>query len=440
MVINVIGAGLAGCEAAMKIANRGIAVRLFEMKPQKRTPAHHTDLFGELVCSNSLKAMRVESAAGLLKEEMRRLGSFLMRCADRCQVPAGGALAVDREQFASLVTEGIRQHPLITVVHGEVTDIPDDAVTVIATGPLTSDALAKKIEERFGDSLSFFDAAAPIVTAESIDMDYAFTASRYDRGGDDDYINCPMNKEEYEVFYHALVNAERAPLHDFDVSNPKVYEGCMPVEVLAQRGEGTLRFGPMKPVGLIDPRTGHRAWALLQLRKENAAGTMYNLVGFQTNLKFPEQKRVFSLIPALHRAEFVRYGVMHRNTFLCSPKVLRADFSVKENSKLFFAGQITGVEGYMESAASGIMAGMNAARLLEGKETLVLPPDTMTGALARYIADPSVKKFQPMGANFGVLPELANRPRDKRLRAAAYAARALASLDNYITENIGDVK
>ena len=440
MVINVIGAGLAGCEAAMKIANRGIAVRLFEMKPQKRTPAHHTDLFGELVCSNSLKAMRVESAAGLLKEEMRRLGSFLMQCADRCQVPAGGALAVDREQFASLVTEGIRQHPLITVVHGEVTDIPDDAVTVIATGPLTSDALAKKIEERFGDSLSFFDAAAPIVNAESIDMDYAFTASRYDRGGDDDYINCPMNKEEYEVFYHALVNAERAPLHDFDVSNPKVYEGCMPVEVLAQRGEGTLRFGPMKPVGLIDPRTGHRAWALLQLRKENAAGTMYNLVGFQTNLKFPEQKRVFSLIPALHRAEFVRYGVMHRNTFLCSPKVLRADFSVKENSKLFFAGQITGVEGYMESAASGIMAGMNAARLLEGKETLVLPPDTMTGALARYIADPSVKKFQPMGANFGVLPELANRPRDKRLRAAAYAARALASLDNYITENIGDVK
>ena len=440
MVINVIGAGLAGCEAAMKIANRGIAVRLFEMKPQKRTPAHHTDLFGELVCSNSLKAMRVESAAGLLKEEMRRLGSFLMQCADRCQVPAGGALAVDREQFASLVTEGIRQHPLITVVHGEVTDIPDDAVTVIATGPLTSDALAKKIEERFGDSLSFFDAAAPIVTAESIDMDYAFTASRYDRGGDDDYINCPMNKEEYEVFYHALVNAERAPLHDFDVSNPKVYEGCMPVEVLAQRGEGTLRFGPMKPVGLIDPRTGHRAWALLQLRKENAAGTMYNLVGFQTNLKFPEQKRVFSLIPALHRAEFVRYGVMHRNTFLCSPKVLRADFSVKENSKLFFAGQITGVEGYMESAASGIMAGMNAARLLEGKETLVLPPDTMTGALARYIADPSVKKFQPMGANFGVLPELTNRPRDKRLRAAAYAARALASLDNYITENIGDVK
>ncbi len=440
MVINVIGAGLAGCEAAMQIANRGIAVRLFEMKPQKRTPAHHSDLFGELVCSNSLKAMRVESAAGLLKEEMRRLGSFLMQCADRCQVPAGGALAVDREQFASLVTEGIRQHPLITVVHGEVTDIPDDAVTVIATGPLTSDALAKKIEERFGDSLSFFDAAAPIVTAESIDMDYAFTASRYDRGGDDDYINCPMNKEEYEVFYHALVNAERAPLHDFDVSNPKVYEGCMPVEVLAQRGEGTLRFGPMKPVGLIDPRTGHRAWALLQLRKENAAGTMYNLVGFQTNLKFPEQKRVFSLIPALHRAEFVRYGVMHRNTFLCSPKVLRADFSVKENSKLFFAGQITGVEGYMESAASGIMAGMNAARLLEGKETLVLPPDTMTGALARYIADPSVKKFQPMGANFGVLPELANRPRDKRLRAAAYAARALASLDNYITENIGDVK
>ena len=438
MPINVIGAGLAGCEAAMQIADRGIAVRLFEMKPLKRTPAHKTDLFGELVCSNSLKAMRVESAAGLLKEEMRRLDSFLMKCADQCRVPAGGALAVDRDIFAKLVTEGIENHPNITVVHEEITEIPEDEITIIATGPLTSDALAKEIEKRFGDSLSFFDAAAPIVTAESIDMDYAFTASRYDRGGDDDYINCPMNKEEYEVFYNALVHAERAPLHDFDVNNPKVYEGCMPVEVLAQRGEGTLRFGPMKPVGLINPRTGHRAWALLQLRKENAAGTMYNLVGFQTNLKFPEQKRVFSLIPALHQAEFVRYGVMHRNTFLCSPKVLNADFSVKENNRLFFAGQITGVEGYMESAASGIMAGLNAARLYREQSTLVLPSCTMIGALSRYIADPTVKKFQPMGANLGVLPELQNRPRDKKERAAAYAYRALESLDKFLKENIGD--
>ena len=438
MIVRVIGAGLAGCEAAMQIANRGVKVQLYEMKPHKRTPAHKTDWFGELVCSNSLKAMRVESAAGLLKEEMRRLDSFLMKCADKCQVPAGGALAVDREQFARLVTQGVKNHPNITVVSEEITEIPDDGVTIIATGPLTSDGLARAIEQRFGDSLSFFDAAAPIVTADSVDMDFAFTASRYDRGGDDDYINCPMNKEEYGIFYDALIHAERAPLHDFDVNNPKVYEGCMPVEVLAQRGEGTLRFGPMKPVGLINPKTGHRAWALLQLRKENAAGTMYNLVGFQTNLKFPEQKRVFSLIPALHRAEFVRYGVMHRNTFICSPKVLNSDFSVKENKRLFFAGQITGVEGYMESAASGIMAGLNAVRRLQSQETLTLPADTMIGALSRYIADPTVKKFQPMGANFGVLPELENRPRDKRERAAAYAQRALDSLNKFLLKNIGD--
>ena len=435
MYINVIGAGLAGCEAAMQIANRGIEVRLYEMKPKKKTPAHKSDLFGELVCSNSLKAMRVESAAGLLKEEMRRLDSFLMKCADKCAVPAGGALAVDREIFARLVTEGIHNHPNITVIGDEVTSIPSDAVTVIATGPLTSDALAAQIEKMFGDSLSFFDAAAPIVTAESVDMDYAFCASRYDRGGENDYINCPMNKEEYEIFYEALVNAERAPLHDFDVMNPKVYEGCMPVEVLAQRGEGALRFGPMKPVGLVNPRTGHRPWAVLQLRKENTAGSMYNLVGFQTNLKFPEQKRVFSLIPALHKAEFTRYGVMHRNTFLCSPKILDSDFSVKENKNLFFAGQITGVEGYMESAASGIMAGINAANTVLGKKTVVLPDTSMIGALSRYISNPEVKKFQPMGANFGVLPELENRPRDKKERGKAYAERALNDLDNYLCED-----
>ena len=434
MYINVIGAGLAGCEAAMQIAKRGYEVHLYEMKPKKKTPAHKSDLFGELVCSNSLKAKRLESAAGLLKEEMRVLGSFLMECADKCAVPAGGALAVDREIFAGLVTDGINAEPNIKVYSEELTEIPDDAITIVATGPLTSDGLAKDIEKHFGGSLSFFDAAAPIVTAESVDMEYAFTASRYDRGGDDDYINCPMNKEEYENFYNELVSAERAPLHDFDVNNPKVYEGCMPVEVMAQRGEGTLRFGPMKPVGLVNPKTGHRPWAVLQLRKENSAGTMYNLVGFQTNLKFPEQKRVFSLIPALHKADFVRYGVMHRNTFICSPKILDSDFSVKENNRLFFAGQITGVEGYMESASAGIMAGINACRVLEGKSTLTLPNDTMIGALSLYISDPTVKKFQPMGANFGVLPELENRPRDKKERGAAYSQRALDSLNKYLRD------
>ncbi len=434
MYINVIGAGLAGCEAAMQIAKRGYEVHLYEMKPKKKTPAHKSDLFGELVCSNSLKAKRLESAAGLLKEEMRVLGSFLMECADKCAVPAGGALAVDREILAQLVTDGINNEPNIKVISEELTEIPDDAITIVATGPLTSDGLAKDIEKHFGGSLSFFDAAAPIVTAESVDMEYAFTASRYDRGGDDDYINCPMNKEEYENFYSELVSAERAPLHDFDVNNPKVYEGCMPVEVMAQRGEGTLRFGPMKPVGLVNPKTGHRPWAVLQLRKENSAGTMYNLVGFQTNLKFPEQKHVFSLIPALHKADFVRYGVMHRNTFICSPKILNSDFSVKENNRLFFAGQITGVEGYMESASAGIMAGINACRVLEGKSTLTLPNDTMIGALSLYISDPTVKKFQPMGANFGVLPELENRPRDKKERGAAYSQRALDSLNKYLRD------
>lgn len=436
MYINVIGAGLAGCEAAMQIAKRGIKVRLYEMKPVKKTPAHHTDLFGELVCSNSLKAMRVESAAGLLKEEMRRLDSFLMKCADKCKVPAGGALAVDRDIFSKLVTDGIKSNPNIEVITEEISEISDDAITVVATGPLTSEPLSDTISKMFGDSLSFFDAAAPIVTAESVDMDYAFCASRYERGDGDDYINCPMNKEEYETFYNELVKAERAPLHDFDVNNPNVYEGCMPVEVMAQRGEGTLRFGPMKPVGLVNPRTGHRPWAVLQLRKENSEGTMYNLVGFQTNLKFPEQKRVFSLIPALHKADFVRYGVMHRNTFICSPKILNSDYSVKENNNLFFAGQITGVEGYMESAASGIIAGINACRRLLEKPALVLPRETMIGSLTAYISDPTVTKFQPMGANFGVLPELENRPRDKKERGAAYSKRALDAIDKYLKENI----
>lgn len=428
MYINVIGAGLAGCEAAWQIAQRGVNVRLFEMKPHKMTPAHKSTNFSELICSNSLKADRLDSAAGLLKEEMRRIGSVLMLCADQCRVPAGGALAVDRDVFSAMVTDKIKTHPLIEVIEEEVTEIPKDTITVIATGPLTSDILADKIIQLCGGSLHFFDAAAPIVTAESIDMDRAFTASRYDKGGDDAYINCPMNKEEYEQFHAALVTAERAPRHDVDVQNPKVYEGCMPVEILAQRGLDTLRFGPMKPVGLRDPKTGHRPWAVLQLRTENSDKTMYNLVGFQTNLRFPEQKRVFGMIPALKNAEFVRYGVMHRNTFLDSPRVLNADFSLKSDPNLFFAGQMTGVEGYMESGSSGMMAGINAVKRLKGLSTVILPPETMIGSLSRYIADESVKDFQPMGANMGILPPLEEVIRDKRQRAAAYSERALQSL------------
>ncbi len=432
MYINVLGAGLAGCEAAWQIAERGISVRLFEMKPKKKTPAHKSDDFCELICSNSLKAARVESAAGLLKEEMRRFGSLLMSCADQCTVPAGGALAVDREKFSSMVTETIRSHPLIEIIEEEVTELPDDAVTVIATGPLTSDALAEKIIERCGGSLHFFDAAAPVITTESIDMNNAFTASRYDKGGDDAYINCPMNKDEYEAFHAALISAERAPRHDVDVMNPKVYEGCMPVEILAQRGLDTLRFGPMKPVGLRDPRTGHRPWAVLQLRTENSEKTMYNLVGFQTNLKFSEQRRVFGMIPALKNAEYVRYGVMHRNTFLNSPKVLNADYSMKDDPNLFFAGQMTGVEGYMESASSGLLAGINAVKRTRGEETLILPIETMIGALSDYIANAQTKDFQPMGANLGILPPLDTHIRDKKERAAAYAGRALEKLDKYL--------
>ena len=432
MFVNVLGAGLAGCEASWQIARRGIRVRLYEMKPMKKTPAHSSDDFCELICSNSLKAARVESAAGLLKEEMRRLGSLLMQCADKCSVPAGGALAVDRNAFSGMVTEKIKNHPDIEVIAGEVTDFPENGITVVATGPLTSDAFAEKIISRCGGSLHFFDAAAPIVTAESIDMDCAFTASRYDKGGDDAYINCPMNKEEYEAFHAALVSAERAPRHDVDVMNPKVYEGCMPVEILAGRGLDTLRFGPMKPVGLRDPRTGHRPWAVLQLRAENSEKTLYNLVGFQTNLKYPEQKRVFGMIPALKNAEYVRYGVMHRNTFLDSPKILGADFAMKDDPELFFAGQMTGVEGYMESAASGLMAGINAAARYKSQPPLILPPETMIGALSGYVANCESKDFQPMGANLGILPPLAGHIRDKRERAAAYAKRSLEILESYI--------
>lgn len=426
MYVNVLGAGLAGCEAAWQIAKRGIKVRLYEMKPKKKTPAHSSDMFCELICSNSLKAARIESAAGLMKEEMRRLGSLLMECADKCSVPAGGALAVDRNAFSSAVTEKIKNHENIEVIEKEITDFPCDGITVVATGPLTADVFAQKIVQKCGGSLHFFDAAAPIVTAESIDMEKAFTASRYDKGGDDAYINCPMNKEEYEAFHYALVNAQRAPVHNVDVMNPKVYEGCMPVEILAGRGLDTLRFGPMKPVGLKDPRTGHRPWAVLQLRTENREKTLYNLVGFQTNLKFPEQKRVFGMIPALRNAEYVRYGVMHRNTFLDSPKLLGADYAMKDEPELFFAGQMTGVEGYMESAGSGLLAGINAAKRCIGEEPLILPKETMLGALADYIAHCESKDFQPMGANLGILPPLDEHIRDKRERAAAYASRSLA--------------
>ena len=433
--VTIIGAGLAGCEAAYQLSKRGIHVDLYDSKPHKLSPAHHSEKLCEIVCSNSFKANRVNSAAGLLKEEMRTLGSLLLQCADRCAVPAGGALAVDREQFSDMVTQAILNDENITYIPEELTAIPDDGIVIVATGPLTHDALAKDIAARYGESLRFFDAAAPIVSADSIDMDYAFFESRYGKGGGEDYLNCPMNKAEYEAFYEALVSAERAPVHEFDVMNPKVYEGCMPIEVMAQRGVDTVRFGPMKPVGLRDPRTGHRPWAVLQLRKENAAGTMYNLVGFQTNLKFGEQKRVFSMIPALNHAEFLRYGVMHRNTFINSPRILNSDYSDKENKFRFFAGQLTGVEGYMESASSGLLCGINAARMLSGENTITLPPTTMMGALSRYISDSFVTDFQPMGANFGILPELMNRPRDKAERGQAYADRSLSDLKRFIEEN-----
>ncbi len=419
----VVGAGLAGVEAAWALANRGVDVTIAEMKPQKRSPAHKTDLYAELVCSNSLKAERLNSAAGLLKAEMELLGSLCVACAKQTKVPAGGALAVDRTLFAQMVTEKINAHPRITVECREVTEIPDGSV-IIAAGPLASEPLAESIRSLCGGNLSFFDAAAPIVAAESIDMDHAFTQSRYDRGGEDDYINCPMNKEEYEAFHDALVHAEVAQLHTFE-KKKGVYEGCMPIEVMAARGADTIRFGPMKPVGLRDPRTGHRPWAALQLRKENADGTMYNLVGFQTNLKFGEQKRVFSMIPALHSAEFLRYGVMHRNTFIHAPSCLNGDFSFRGREDLFFAGQITGVEGYMESAAAGIMAGVNMARRLQGKPTVILPAFTMIGALSRYISDETVKDFQPMGANFGVLPPMETKIRDKAQRYTALAQRSM---------------
>lgn len=426
----VIGGGFAGVECASQLSKRGIQVDLFEMKPVRFSPAHKSQNLCELVCSNSFKAIRTQSASGLLKAEMKALGSVCVECAEMSAVPAGGALAVDRDIFSSLVTKKIENDKNINIIRKEVCEIPKgyDAV-VIAAGPLVSDNLADSIKELTGSGfLSFFDAAAPVIEADSVDMSKAFYQSRYDRGGEDDYINCPMNKDEYEAFYNELVNAEVAQLHEFDKRH--IYEGCMPVEIMAKRGADTIRFGPLKPVGLRDPNTGHRPWAVLQLRKENQQGTMYNLVGFQTNLKFPEQKRVFSMIPALHDAEFVRYGVMHRNTFIDSPRLLNADFSMKEHPEIFFAGQITGVEGYMESAAAGIMAGINAAKRITGEDTVVLPAENMIGALSRYISDSYVSNFQPMGASFGLLPQLEEKIRDKKERYSALAKRSLEILDN----------
>ncbi len=428
--ITVIGGGFAGVEAAWAAANRGCRVTLVEMKGVRFSPAHRSENLCELVCSNSFKAARLASAAGLMKEEMRRMGSLCIEAAEACAVPAGGALAVDRDAFSALVTEKIQSHPNITVVRQEATEIPQTPC-IVAAGPLASDAISESIRALCGDGLSFFDAAAPIVTKDSLDPEHYFTASRYERGGEDDYLNCPMNKEEYEAFYEALISAEAAPQHTFD-KRKDVYEGCMPIEVMASRGKDTIRYGPLKPVGLRDPKTGHRPWAVLQLRRETADGRLLNLVGFQTNLKFGEQKRVFSMIPALHDAEFVRYGVMHRNTFLDSPRLLAADYSLRARRDLFFAGQITGVEGYMESAQSGLLAGVNLTRRLRGQAPLVLPETTIMGALSRYISDESVRDFQPMGANFGVLPPIEPKIRDKKLRYEALALRSLRDLSDYL--------
>ena len=422
----VIGGGLAGCEAAWALANAGVKVVLYEQKPHTRSAAHTSDSLGELVCSNSLKAMRIESAAGLLKEEMKQLGSLIMEAAEHSRVSAGGALAVDRTLFSGYITNAIESHPNIEVKHQEAAEIfPGKGI--IATGPLTSDAFAKVIERITGkEYLSFYDAASPIVSFESIDRDKVFFAARYDRG-DSDYINCPLNEEEYERFYKALVEAETVALKSFETL--KVYEGCMPVEVLAKRGYDALRYGPMKPVGLTDPKTGRWPFAVVQLRQENSKGSMYNLVGFQTNLKFPEQKRVFSMIPGLENAEFLRFGVMHRNTFINSPALLNEAGRLKSNPDIYFAGQITGVEGYIESAVSGIMAGINLAREINGKPFLILPKETMTGALLNYASSCQSEDFQPMGCNMGLLPPLDRPVRPKAKKYEMLAARALDALD-----------
>ena len=423
----VIGAGLAGSEAAWQLARRGIPVELREMKPGKMSPAHHTEYFGELVCSNSLRSDQLENAVGLLKEELRRCGSLIMSCADAHRVEAGGALAVDRHAFAAAVTEKIRNHPNVTVVEGEVTEIPPEGNVMIATGPLTSEALSEQIGALFPDSqyLNFFDAAAPLVTFDSVDMSSAWFASRYDRGTPD-YINCPLTAEEYDAFWTELTRAREAEVHGFEDAG--VFEGCMPVEVMARRGRDTLCYGPLKPVGLKDPRTGKEPFAVVQLRKDNAQGSIYNMVGFQTHLKFPEQKRVFSMIPALRNAEYVRYGVMHRNTFLDSPRLLDRYYRVRGNERLMFAGQITGVEGYVESTASGCLAAVELVRRLEGMPPANFPQETAMGALALYISDQSVVNFQPMNVNFGLIPPLGYRVKGKRNKNAEISRRALEAL------------
>ena len=434
--INVVGAGLAGSEAAWQIAKRGCRVRLYEMKPEKKSPAHKSDNFAELVCSNSLRNASVSSAIGLLKEELRRLGSLVMESADRCSVSAGGALAVDRELFSSYITEKIRSSGLIEVIEREVTDIPDDAPTVIAAGPLASDALSESIAKFIGDrELHFFDAAAPIVDFSSVDMTKAFFASRYQKGTPD-YINCPMNEEEYKAFYRELVGAQTAKLHDFEEGEGlKVFEGCMPVEEMARRGEDTLRFGPLKPVGIRHPETGEKYYAVVQLRRENAEGTMFNIVGFQTHLTFPEQKRVFSMIPGLENAVFLRYGVMHRNTYINSPGFLDRDYSVKECPRVYFAGQMTGVEGYIESAASGFLAGLSAACALTGHPFPDFTDKTMIGAMAKYVSEGGESDFQPMNANFGIIAPLGVKIKGgKRPRYEAYAERALGEIERIRSE------
>ena len=427
MEVSVIGAGLAGSECAWQLAQRGIQVTLYEMKPEKRTPAHHTDAFAELCCSNSLRGAGLENAVGLLKEELRRLGSLILSCADETRVEAGGALAVDRHGFANLVTERIRSHPNITVIPGEVTAIPEGEV-VIASGPLTSDALAETLERLLGEGcgLHFYDAAAPLVSAASVDMESAWFGSRYDKGTAD-YVNCPMTEEEYAAFWEALTTAQEAEVHGFEDS--QVFEGCMPVEVMARRGRDTLRYGPLKPRGLKDPKTGREPYAVVQLRRDNAQGSIYNLVGFQTHLRFPEQKRVFSMIPALRNAEYLRYGVMHRNTFLDSPRYLNRYYQLKSEPRIAFAGQMTGVEGYVESAASGFLAGIELARRLRGMEPIDFPQETAIGALGLYVSNGSIGNFQPMNVNFGIIPPLDHRVKGKRNKNAELSARSLAIIE-----------
>ena len=431
--VKVIGAGLAGSEAAWQLAQRGIAVELYEMKPYKMSPAHHSPDFAELVCSNSLRGDRLENAVGLLKEELRRCGSLIMQCAEATRVEAGGCLAVDREGFAKLVTEKIKNHPNITVIAEEITQIPEGPV-IVATGPLTSDALSQAIGEYFGTGyLHFFDAAAPLVTAESIDMDMAWWQSRYDRGTPD-YVNCAMDKEQYEAFVRELIAAEEAEVHGFEDKN--VFEGCMPVEVMARRGQDTLRYGPLKPVGLVDPKTGKEPYAVVQLRLDNASGTVYNLVGFQTHLKFGEQKRVFSMISALRNAEFVRYGVMHRNTFLQSPKLLDRYYADRRNPLVAFAGQMTGVEGYVESTASGYLAAVAMAAKVQGKEIPDFPKTTAIGALGQYVCDESNVNFQPMNINFSIIAPLEQRIRKKAEKNLAIANRSLEVIDTLIAQGL----